>query len=182
VNGVISYDQITRFLVGEELDGKALWFRIKKLVHRYEIRKGCLIFDDTIIEKTFMDENEIVCRYYDHSKGRSVKGLNILTAFYMVESEYGTLRVPIDYQIVPKTKVETDKKSGKERRVSEKTKNEMIERTIQKHVKFGYILADSWFSSGENMRYIGKNGKKFIIEVKERGRNVICQARSGGDT
>jgi hypothetical protein len=74
---------------------------------------------------------------------QSVKGINILTAFYMVESDYGTLRVPIDYQIVTKTKVEIDERSGKERRVSEKTKNEMmremIERTIQKRVKFGYM-------------------------------------------
>jgi hypothetical protein len=60
----------------------------------------------------------------------------------MVENEYGTLRVPIDYQIVMKTKIEIDEKRGKERRVSEKTKNEMmremIERTMQKHVEFGW--------------------------------------------
>jgi hypothetical protein len=39
-------------------------------------------------------------------------------------------------------------------------KREMIERTIGKHVKFGYILADSWFSSVENIRFIGKERKK----------------------
>jgi hypothetical protein len=86
-----------------------------------------------------MDENEIVCWYYDHSKGRNVKGVNILTAFYTAENEYGKLQVPIDYQIISKT----EEKTGKEGRVSEKSKNEMmremIERTVQKHVKFGYI-------------------------------------------
>jgi hypothetical protein len=44
---------------------------------------------------------------------------------------------------------------------------EMIERTIQKHVKFGYILADSWFASVENMRYIEKKGKTFIFEIND---------------
>jgi hypothetical protein len=80
-----------------------------------------------------MDENEIICRYYDHSKGRNVKGINILTALYAAENEYGRLQTPADYQIISKT--ETDEKSGKERRVSEKSWNElmreMISRTIQ---------------------------------------------------
>jgi hypothetical protein len=82
VNGELGHDQIIRFLAGEELDGRALWLKMKGLVRQYENREGCLIFDDTIIEKAFMDENEIVCWYYDHSKGRNEKGINILTAFY----------------------------------------------------------------------------------------------------
>ncbi|MDR2071085.1 MAG: transposase, partial [Treponema sp.] len=54
----------------EELDGKTLWLKSKKLVREYENDEGCLIFDDTIVEKAYMDENEINCWYYDHSKGR----------------------------------------------------------------------------------------------------------------
>jgi SRSO17 transposase len=75
------------------------------------------------------------------------------------------------YQIISKTKIETDEKTGKERRVSEKTKNEMmrdmINRTIRKHVQFGYIVSDSWFASVENMRFIEKKGKVFIFEIND---------------
>jgi hypothetical protein len=42
---------------------------------------------------------------------------------------------------------------------------DMTSRTIQKHVKFGYILADSWFSPVENMGFIEKKGKAFIFEI-----------------
>jgi hypothetical protein len=59
VDGAVSHDQITRFLSGEELNGKSLWLKIKKLVRQYENEEGCLIFDDTIVEKAYMDENEI---------------------------------------------------------------------------------------------------------------------------
>jgi hypothetical protein len=170
-DGAISHDQITRFLAGEKLNGKSLWLKTKKLVRHYENREGCLIFDDTIVEKAYMDENEIVCWYYDHSKGRNVKGVNILTAFYTAENEYGKLQTPIDYQIISKTRIETDEKTGKERRVSERTKNEMmremIRQTIQKHVQFGYILAYSWFSSAENMVFIQGKKKAFIFEVND---------------
>ncbi|MDR2633177.1 MAG: transposase [Treponema sp.] len=171
VDGAISHDQISRFLAGEELNGKSLWLKIKKLVRQYENDEGCLIFDDTIGEKAYMEEHEIICWYYDHSKGRNVKGINILTGFYTAENEYGKLQTPIDYQIVSKTKVEVDSKRGKERRVRERSKNEMmrdmITRTIQKHMKFGYILADSWFASMENMRFIEKKGKICIFEINE---------------
>ena len=44
---------------------------------------------------------------------------------------------------------------------------EMIKRQIQNQVKFENILADSWFSSAENMKFIAKRGKVFIFELKE---------------
>jgi quercetin dioxygenase-like cupin family protein len=43
----------------------------------------------------------------------------------------------------------------------------MISRTIQKHIKFGYVLAGSWFVSKENMRFIEKKGKAFIFETND---------------
>jgi hypothetical protein len=74
-------------------------------------------------------------------------------------------------QIIAKTKTETDSGTGKERRISEKSKNEMMremtERTVKKHVKFGYILADSWFAPAENMRFIEKKGKTFVFEIND---------------
>jgi hypothetical protein len=51
VEGAISHDKITRFLAGEELNGKLLWLKTKKLIRQYENGEGCLIFDDTIVEK-----------------------------------------------------------------------------------------------------------------------------------
>jgi hypothetical protein len=55
--------------------------------------------------------------------------------------------------------------------VSEKSRNEMmremINRTVQKHVKFGYIPAGLWFAPVENMRFIEKKGKAFIFEIND---------------
>ncbi|MHB9294234.1 putative IS701 family transposase ISAeme11 [Hollandina sp. SP2] len=90
----INPDQITLFLAGEELNGKSLWCKIKKQVRPYENGEGCLIFDDTIVEKAYRDENEIICWYYDHGKGRNVKGVTILSSFHTAEKEYGKLQVP----------------------------------------------------------------------------------------
>jgi hypothetical protein len=111
-DGTVSHDQITRFLAGEELNGKSLWMKTKKLIRQYGNGEGRLIFDGTAVEKAYMDGNETICRYYDRGKGRNAKGINILAAFYTAENEYGKLQTPADYQIVSKTKIANGQQDG----------------------------------------------------------------------
>ena len=73
-----------------------------------------------------MDENEIVCWHYDHTKGRNVKGINLLTTFYHTQqTEQEPLRVPIAFDIVTKYEY-TDIASKKVKRKSDTTKNEQM--------------------------------------------------------
>jgi IS4 transposase len=167
----ISHDKITRFLSSEYFDGKALWMKTKKLVRAFEGKDACLIIDDTVIEKPYMDENEIICWHFDSKEGKAVKGINLISAFYSSVKAGKIIRIPIDYRIIAKTEEYIDEKSGETKRRSPETKNkmmqEMIRRHIQNNVKFRYILADSWYSSVENMRFIAKKKKIFIFELKE---------------
>ena len=81
--GEVSHDRITRFLASEEMVSRALWRLVKPLARRVEDDAGddgALIIDDTIEEKPYTDESELVCWHYDHSKGRSVKGINLISA------------------------------------------------------------------------------------------------------
>jgi len=166
----ISHDKITRFLSSEIFDEKTLWKKTKKIIRVFEEKDACLIFDDTIIEKPYMDENEIICWYFDSKEGKAVKGINLLSAFYSCEKAGQIVRLPIGYRIIAKTEEYKDEKSGETKRKSPITKNEMmqemINRQIQNRVLFKYILADSWYSSAENMKFIEKRKKKFIFELK----------------
>ena len=56
----LSHDQITRFLRKEEFNSKELWIEVKKVVREIENENGVLIFDDTIQEKKWTKENEII--------------------------------------------------------------------------------------------------------------------------
>jgi hypothetical protein len=40
------------------------------------------IFDDTIQEKAWTDESNLVCWHFDHCCGRTVRGINLLNALY----------------------------------------------------------------------------------------------------
>src|SRR5215469_3900627 len=161
--GLISHDAITRYLSGNEMNSKTLWLKVKKLVRKHENDEACLIFDDTVVAKPYMDENDIVCWHWDNLERRSVKGINLLTALYSTFSEKTAIRIPISYEIIAKTERFFDEKEQKEKRRSLKTKNElmqeMISAQITNRVKFRYILADSWFSSNENMKFIHKRKK-----------------------
>lgn len=178
VDGAISHDEITRLLAGNEFSSKELWQKTKKLIRAHETETACLIFDDTIIEKPYTDENALICWHYDHSTGKSVKGINLLTAFYYSQKpdDELPLRSPVSYEVVLKTTVYKDEKTGKEKRKSEVTKNEllqeMVKQCIHNQLKFKYVLADSWYGSTENMLYIHRKNKYFIFDMKNN-RNVV---------
>ena len=171
LDGEISHDKITRFLSSEYFDEKTLWKKTKKLVRAFEEKDACLIFDDTIVEKPYMDENEIICWHFDSKEGKAVKGINILSAFYSCRKAGQIVRLPIGYRIIAKTEEYADEKTGETKRKSPETKNEMMQEMIKRHiqneVKFRYILADSWYSSAGNMRFIAKKKKVFIFELKD---------------
>jgi len=168
LDGSTSHDKITRLLSSEDFDSMKLWKMVKPTVRRVESEEGVLIFDDTIQEKTYMGENEMNCYHFDHSKGRSVKGVNILNSLYSNQD----VNIPVGYEIIKKPIAYCDIKTKKEKRKSEKTKNEifrnMIDTAMRNQIVFGYILADIWFCSTENMKHIKlKHKKDFIMGIKE---------------
>ena len=97
----------------------------------------------------------------------NVKGINLVTAFYHTQSATSSeaLRVPVSFDCVRKTIHFVDAKTGKQKRRSPVSKNEMMRSMLQtavekQHLKFGYVLADSWFSASDNMLFIHRL-KKF---------------------
>jgi hypothetical protein len=167
LEGDISHDQVTRFLSAREYGSKELWGEVKATVRQIERDDGCLIFDDTIQEKAWTDENEIVCWHFDHCKGRSVKGINLLNALYYS----GDVSIPVAFEVVRKPSQFSDVKTRKVKRASDVTKNElmrkMIATCVANAIKFRYVLTDSWFASQENFEFILKKGKHFISALKD---------------
>lgn len=150
----ISHDEVTRMLKGGSLNSKTLWKAVKPQLKQIASSEGVLIIDDTISQKPHTDENEIVCWHYDHAVNRTVKGINFVSLLY----EHQGVRLPIDVEIVAKTEHYVDAKSGKLKRRSPRTKNamfrQMTTRAKDLGVEFGYVLADSWYASAENMLWV----------------------------
>jgi hypothetical protein len=163
----ISHDQITRFLSQQELTDKDLWKIIKPHVRRVQSEEAVLIIDDTVEEKPYTDESELISWHFDHTKNRSVKGINLLSALYLSQDT----SLPVAFELIKKTELVTNQKSGKDKWQSKRTKNEMardlIASVVRKQVPFRYVLTAIWFSSSENMLFIKQKMKKdFILPLK----------------
>jgi hypothetical protein len=174
-NKVISHDRITRCLSERDFTAKDFWQTVKSSYKSIEGENGVFIVDDSIQEKPYTDENELICWHYDHSKKRSVKGINFVSGMYY--SEKGAL--PIGYELVRKNKIVIDNKTGKRKPKATISKQEhfrsLIAYSLKNEVKYDYVLTDSWFASKENMIFIKKLGKDFIMSLKTNRKVALSE-------
>ncbi len=172
----VSHDAITRFLGQEALGTSELWKVVKPLVRAFERADAVLAIDDTVQEKAYTDQSELIAWHYDHNLGRAVKGLNLVSALLVS----GAGCVPLTFELVQKTELTTDAKTGKDKWVCPTTKNEMaramIGKAVRKNVRFGHVVADSWFACSETMVLVkSKCKREFVFALKSNRRVALCE-------
>lgn len=126
-----------------------------------------LIFDDTIEDKPYTKESEVICWHHDDTKNRSVKGINILNCVYGTKD----ITLPVAFDIIKKPIEFCEIKTKKKKRRGTITKNELLRKQLiicqKNELKYKYVLTDSWFASKENMDFIRiKLDKHFIMALK----------------
>lgn len=172
----LSHDQVTRMLAQQPLTDRDLWQIVKPQVRQVQSENAVLIIDDTVEEKPYTDESELITWHYDHSLGRTVKGINLLSALYLSRD----VSLPVAFELIQKTLLTTDPKTGKDKWVAPQTKNEMARQMIgavkKKQIPFRYVLADLWFSSAQNMVFIKNTAQKeFVMPLKSNRRVALSQ-------
>lgn len=168
----ISHDAISRMLSSERQTSKEFWATVKPLVREIASDDGIMIVDDSIEEKPYTDENDIICWHYDHCKGRNIKGINFLTAFYCS----GAAHLPVGYELIAKTVGYCEVKTRKEKRKSLVTKNEycrrLLSQAVQNGIPFRYVVTDVWYASAENIRFVKHDLKKDVVMPLKSNRKV----------
>jgi hypothetical protein len=176
LEGKLKHDSVTRSLSERDYGSKDLWIAVKKFVRQIESKEGVLILDDTIEEKPYMEENDMICWHHDHCQKRTLKGINQLTALYYSKQ----VSLPVGYEIITKTKWVKCAKTGKDKRISTITKQarfrRLINQSITNELVFSYILADSWFASGENINFIDKAQRLFIMPLKSNRKIALSRS------
>jgi hypothetical protein len=177
VNGSVTHDQITRFLGGERHTSADLWRLVKGLVRQIEGVDGVLILDDSIAEKPYTDENDIICWHYDHTSGGTVKGINFMTALYHRQE----ISLPVGFALIAKTEAYVDAKTGQNKRRSPISKNEhyrnLIQQAVNNQIPFRYVLNDVWFAAADNMIFIKHTAKRdFVMPIKSNRKVALSWA------
>lgn len=85
------------------------WKQVKSTVREIESEDACLIFDDTTQEKKWTKESDIMCWHFDHTVGKSVRGINMLNALYYSNE----VSIPVAFEIVSKPIQFSDIKTSK---------------------------------------------------------------------
>ena len=167
LDGELSHDQATRFLNQDGYGPKTPWQQVKKTVREIGREDGVLIFDDTVQEKPYTDGNELVCWRFDHTKDRPVKGTDLPDCLCHV----GGVPLPVAFGLIRKPLQYCDLETRQVKRKSGETKNGILRRLLeacrQNQRKCRYVLADSWFSSQENLALVRHDlDKRFVVALK----------------
>jgi len=176
LDGLISHDKISRFLGQKKLEPKDFWKLVKPLIRKIESNDAVLVIDDTIEEKPYTTENDIVCWHWDHSKDMNVKGINIVNFLYCSKTINGEeVNLPVSFQIIEKNERYYDVVSQKTKRRSATSKNEILREHLRNIVQlnrlvFKYLSWDIWFSSADNFDYVHKVLKKYFVSALKSNR------------
>src|SRR6266849_2225701 len=147
----LSHDSISRRLAAERVQPKDLWVVAKKEITG---KAGILIFDDVVIDKSRSGKTELVNWQYAGSKHDITKGIGVVNACWQVsKDEY----IPMDYRIW------NPPEDGK-------TKNDhfrdMLAAAQQRQLVPEMVVADSWYSSLDNLKSIRSHGWNWVMGLR----------------
>jgi hypothetical protein len=177
LGGQVSHDRVQRFLASPQRTSADLWRIAKRHGPKIEQESAVMIVDDSIAEKPYTDENEIICWHYDHAKDRMVKGINFMSVLYHSRG----VSLPIGFELIAKTEHYLDPKDGKEKRRSPISKNDLYQKLLRQMMRnrilFKYVLKDVWFASADNMKFVKHDLKKdFGMPLKSNRKVALSLA------
>ena len=148
----LSHDSISRWLSDAKCQPKDIWNEAKSHVLG---TSGVLIADDTILDKSRSDKIELVRYQYSGNAHDVIKGIGMLNFLWVNENNEVS---PMDVRIYE------PKEDGK-------TKNdhfrEMLQYAKEREVKPEAVIADSWYSSLDNLKCIRDMGWLFVMGLRK---------------
>lgn len=151
---LIAHDSFVRLLERQPTDTKALWQEVEPLVDKV---KGCLILDDSTLDKPYARRIELVTRHWSGKHRRVVMGINLLTLLWTD----GNTALPCDCRLYG----EEIKDNGKP-----KSKNEYFQEMVTTAKARGFrpemVCFDSWYASIENLKLVRANDWCFLTRLK----------------
>lgn len=147
----LSHDSISRWLAAERVQPKDLWVVAKKEIAG---KTGILIFDDVVIDKSRSGKTELVNWQYSGAKHDKTKGIGVVNALWQTSKDQ---YIPMDYRIW------NPPEDGK-------TKNDhfrdMLAAAKQRQLSPEMVVADSWYSSLDNLKSIRSHGWDWVMGLR----------------
>ena len=148
-----SHDTINRYLKGEKLSPRLLFEQVEPLIERDP--DAYLIFDDTVLDKSFGPKIEVVRKQYSGNKKSVIRGVGVVSCVYVnPKTEHFWV---VDYRIF-------------DPEIDGKTKLDHVEDMLRSaehwRLAYGAVLMDTWYATKDLMLFIDKMGKTFYCPLK----------------
>ena len=148
----VSHDAVTDYLRRDKLTARHLWDLARHLIK--DGPSAYLIVDDSVQDKRYSHEIEMVKRQYSGNEHDLIRGIGVVNLVHSDGQDY----YPIDYRVYAPD-------------ADGKTKNdhfrEMFLKAVHdKQLQAEIILFDSWYASEDNLKLIHRLGKVFITHLK----------------
>lgn len=150
----MSHDAINRFLREEKMTPSLVWDNVRDVIEA--VPAGCVVFDDTIIDKNFSQKIELVRRQYSGNAHGVIKGIGVVTCVYVNPNtdEHWI----IDYRIYDPAGDGMSKLDHV---------REMLTNVVHhKGLACSTVLMDTWYATKELMLFIESLGKIYYCPIK----------------
>jgi putative transposase len=149
-----------------QLDPEELWREAKASV---DLKQGILVIDDTMIDKWYAKQMDLVSRQWSGKHKRVVQGINLTSLLW----SDGDKHIPCDYRLYEKA-------------VDGATKNDHFRPMLATAQARGFqpkcVAFDSWFSALANLKLIASYGWTWLTRLKrnrlvnpdQTGNRPIC--------
>lgn len=144
------HDAVTNWLRSSQFNTSEIWNQAKPFV---QLDSGYLIVDDSVLDKRYSRDNELVKLQYSGNEHGLVKGIDLVNFLWTDGSQY----IPVDYRIYHPDSDGKDKNDHFQ---------EMFKRAVKRGFSQEYILMDSWYGSVKNFKLIRKHHWHFISNIK----------------
>jgi hypothetical protein len=150
----LSHDAINRYLGGEKMTPRLVWDNVRGQV--VPTAQGYLLFDDTVLDKQYSHQIELVRRQWSGNAKAVIKGIGVVTCVYVnPQTEQFWL---IDYRLYDP---DGDGKSKLDHA------QEMLANVVyQKQLPFYAVLMDTWYATKEIMLLIESLKKVYYCPLK----------------
>ncbi len=149
----LKHDSVYRFLKNSRLTSSLVWEKAAQSI--IYSPNGRLIFDDTVADKNFSREIELVRSQYSGNAHGVIRGIGVVTAVYY-NPELDRFWA-VDHRIFApaqdgKTKLDHV--------------GDMLLRAVERGVVFSTVLFDTWYATTELMLLVDRIGKTYYCPIK----------------
>ena len=149
-----SHDAAKRYLEGERITPRLIWENVQPQV--VTSPQGYVVFDDTVLDKQYARNIEVVRKQYSGNEHRVIRGIGVVTCVY-VNPELDQFWI-IDYRIYDPDR---DGKSKLDH------VREMVLAVVHhKQLPFRAVLMDTWYAERKLLLWIERLGKLYYCPLK----------------